>query len=232
MNEYRRYARQMAVAGIGEKGQRRLSAAKVAVIGCGALGSLVSMYLAGAGVGEIVIADFDTVDISNLQRQVFFSEAEAGCKKVVSLARRIRDLNSTVEVTALDVMITLKNGAELLGDADFIIDATDNPASKYMTDRLCRELDKACCIGGVEGMRGQLITILPGDERYADIFPDLPEDPGLTPCTVAGVLGPAAGTVASLQAAEAIKFITGGRLCRHSLLDFDLSEMRFSQFDL
>lgn len=81
-------------------------------------------------------------------------------------------------------------------------------------------------------MRGQLITILPGDARYSDIFPDQPEDPGMAPCSVAGVLGPTAGVVASLQAAEAIKFITGGTLSRHKLLDFNLADLRFTQFEV
>lgn len=229
---FKRYSRQMAVDGIGESGQRKLSEAKIAVIGCGALGSIVSMYLAGAGVGELIIADFDTVDISNLQRQVFFSEFDAGLKKVEVIAARIKALNSEVKVRANDVMVTAKNGGEIVGDADFVIDATDNPASKFMTDRLCGTLAIPCCIGGVEGMRGQLITILPGDARYSDIFPDQPEDPGMAPCSVAGVLGPTAGVVASFQAAEAIKFITGGTLSRHKLLDFNLADLRFTQFEV
>lgn len=227
MDDMKRYRRQMAVSGIGADGQRVLRNATVAVIGCGALGSLAAMYLAGAGVGRLVLADFDTVDISNLQRQLFYKENQAGQKKVVLLGRMVSELNSEVEVVVQDRMITRKTGIELLASADLVIDATDNPASKYCTDYLCKELSKPCCIGGVEGMRGQLITILPGDERYADLFPDMPDDPGLTPCTVAGVLGPAAGVVASMQAAEAIKFFVGAQLCRHKLFDFDLASMRF-----
>lgn len=201
------------------------------VIGCGALGSVASMYLAGAGVGKIGIADFDTIDTTNLQRQFFFSEQDAGRKKAEVLARRMRALNSEIIVHVYDKFITPKCGEDILRGYDFVIDGTDNPASKYMTDRLCERLALPCCIGGVEAMRGQLISILPGDARYREVFPDLPEDPGLTPCSIAGVLGPAAGVVASLQAAEAIKYLAQtGELCRNRILDFDLRTMTFETF--
>lgn len=231
MEENRRYRRQIAIDGIGETGQRKLREATVAVIGCGALGTVAAMYLAGAGVGKLILADFDTVDISNLQRQLFYSEAEAGKKKVHLLAGKVKSLNSEVEVTALELMVTPRNAPELLKGADFVIDATDNPASKYAVDAICDQLALPCTIGGVESMRGQLITILPGDDRYRDLFPDMPANPGLTPCSVAGVLGPAAGIVASLQAAEAIKYIVGQPLLRQKLLDFDLSRPAFALYD-
>lgn len=228
-----RYKRQMAVEGIGKEGQERLMRGSVMVIGCGALGSLAAMYLAGSGVGRIGIADFDTVDVSNLQRQLFFSEAESGKKKCSLLAERMRSLNSEITVEEHHLFLTPKVGKEILCDYDFIIDATDNPASKIMTDRLCEEIGKPCCIGGVEGFRGQLLTILPGDERYREIFADIPEDPGLTPCAIAGVMGPAAGVIASLEAMEAIKYLSGcGKLCRNRILDIDLRDLRFSSVEL
>lgn len=219
--------------GIGKEGQERLMKGSAMVIGCGALGSLAGMYLAGAGVGRIGIADFDTVDISNLQRQLFFSETESGKKKCLLLAERMRALNSDITVEEHHLFMTPKSGREIMREYDFIIDATDNPASKYMTDMICQELGKPCCIGGVEGFRGQLITILPGDERYRDIFSDLPEDPGLTPCSIAGVLGPSAGVVASLEAMEAIKYLSGcGILCRNRIFDIDLRDFRFSVLEI
>ncbi len=228
-----RYSRQIAIEGIGKEGQDRIRKGSVMIIGCGALGSVVAMYLAAAGVGRLILADFDTVDLSNLQRQIFYAESETGEKKVLLLAKRIRALNPEVEVEVIQNLITLKNGAEYASHADFIIDATDNPSSKYMTDKLSESLGIPCCIGGVEALRGQLITIFPEDIRYRDLFADLPQDPGLTPCSIAGVLGPTAGVVASLQAAEALKFLSGhGKLNRNAILDLDLSNQRFTLLNL
>lgn len=232
--EYKiRYARQRALPGIGAEGQKRLTEGSVAVVGCGALGSLCAMYLAGAGIGRIAIFDFDTIDISNLQRQLFFSTEEAGLSKAVILEKRMRALNPGIEVVRHECLINASNAAELLEGYDFIVEATDNPATKYLIDEISEQLSIGCCIGGVREFSGQVTTCMPGGTRYSDIFPERPDAGGFTPCGLGGVLGPAAGTVASIQASEAIKHISGcGSLLDSRILTFDLLDDTVSVLDI
>lgn len=218
-----RYSRLEMLEGIGPSGISKLNSSKVLVVGCGALGSLCAMYLAVSGVGHLAIADFDTVDLSNLQRQLFFDEKSLGLLKTNVLADRIRAINSTIEVNELQEMITPEKAINLFADFDFVIDASDNPATKNMTASVCERLDVPYCIGGVREYSGQVMSWAPGHKGYGELFGDVPRCSGFTPCSLAGVLGPAAGVVASVQAAEAIKNITGvGNMLHDKLFTFDL----------
>lgn len=222
-----RYARQIAIPEIGSDGQEKLRASKVFIIGCGALGSMAAMQLAGAGVGEIHIADFDTVDVSNLQRQLFFATSDCGAGKIEIIGQRIQSLNPGVRVISHPAMVTESKAPELFGSCDFIIDGSDNPETKYMTETVCRRLGKTCCLAGVSGFSGQVMTCAPGTAAFSDIVPPGASG-GLLPCSLAGVLGPAAAVAASVQAAEAVKFITGaGTLLTDALLTFNLAENSF-----
>lgn len=195
----RRYVRNINVDGIGIEGQTRIAEGSVAIIGCGALGSLSAMQLAGSGTGRIRIVDFDNIDISNLQRQLFYTESETGCSKSETLASRIHALNSEVKVETVNKFMTESNSAEILRGIDFVIEATDNPASKYMVDGICRKFGLPVCIGGVEGMRGQVMTVMPDSKtRYPDLFGEA-ENPEILPCSIRGVIAPTAGIVASVQ---------------------------------
>lgn len=209
MNQNTRYSRLASLPEIGPEGVAKLQEARVAVIGCGALGSLCAMYLAASGVGNINISDFDTVDLSNLQRQLFFTEADLGKPKALVLRDRMLALNSGVSVNVTQEMVRPANAGDFLAGCDVVVDGSDNPATKLMTDRLAAEYGIPCVIAGVRGFELQVMTCLPGGTRYADIFGDAPACNGFTPCSIAGVLGPTAGIAASLQAAEAIKLITG-----------------------
>lgn len=229
--QQRRYARLEALEGIGAEGVSRLRDGKVLIVGCGALGSLAAMYLAASGVGRIAIADFDTVDISNLQRQLFFSEDMLGKKKADQLADRMKAINSEVDVKKIPRFITKSLAEEYFADYDFIIDGSDNPATKLMTASVCERLGKPYCIGGVNGFSGQVMSWKPGYPGYAELFGPITACSGFTPCTIAGVLGPAAGVVASVQASEAIKFIAStGKPLWGRLLNFDLSDSAFNVF--
>lgn len=224
-----RYSRQRAVAEIGEEGQALISAGSVMVVGCGALGSMVAMQLAGAGVGTIGIADFDTVDISNLQRQFFFATSDAGEPKALLLKRRMEALNPEIEVNLHEGMVTRTSALEIFSPYDFIVDATDNAASMRMVDEVSLTLGKGCCLGGVSGFTGQVTTCVDKESRYSDIFPEA-TDEGLLPCSVAGVMGPAAAMVASIQAAEALKYLTkSGSLLVGRLLVVDLLKDSFTE---
>lgn len=228
-----RYSRLAALPDLGPEGVAALSKAKVLVIGCGALGSLCSMYLAASGVGYLAIADFDTIDISNLQRQLFFSERDLGKPKTEILAERVHSLNSSIHLQAISSLITEQRARRLFPEFDLIVDGSDNPATKLLTDRLTRESGRCCVIGGVKEFQGQVCSFRPDSIPYVEMFGDSPDSTDIMPCSIAGVLGPAAGVVASIQAAEAIKIITGAgdplfnSLFTINLLDLSSSLIRF-----
>ena len=209
-----RYSRTIAVPGIGEEGQQRLCDASVLVVGAGALGSVVALYLAGAGVGHIGLADFDTIDISNLQRQIAYAEDQAGERKVAALAARLRALNTTISVTEHPVLVTARNAATLFADYSHIADCTDNPSTKHLMAALAQQCGKPCVTAGVSGFTAQVFTTLPGAPSYNDMFgePDRSNPagcPAFAPCGADGVVGPAAGVAATCQCTELIKLITG-----------------------
>ena len=218
-----RYSRLMSLPGIGAEGVEKLRSGKVLVVGCGALGSLCAMYLAASGTGTVGIADFGTVDISNLQRQLFYDERCLGQPKCATLAGRIRAINSETAVNEYPRMFNESSAAGIFADYDFIIDGSDNPATKLMTAPVCQRLGIPYCIGGVREFGGQVRSWSPGHTGYDGLFGDTPQCTGFMPCSVAGVLGPAAGVTASVQASEAIKHLTGcGKMLYDRLFTFDL----------
>ena len=219
-----RYSRLAAIPSFGEEGVRKLRESRVLVIGCGALGSHCAMGLAASGIGNICIADFDTIDLSNLQRQLFFDEQTLGKSKCGTLASRMHALNSEVIINQYDCMINEKSAFETFANYDFIIDGSDNPATKLMTSKVCERLGKPYCIGGVKEFSGQVMSWEPGHCGYSELFGDTPGCTGILPCSVAGVLGPAAGVTASIQASEAIKHLAGcGKMLYDKLFTFDLN---------
>lgn len=225
-NQKQRYSRLVSIPEIGEEGVRKLNASHVLMIGCGALGSMCAMYLAASGVGHITIADFDTVDISNLQRQLFFTEQDLGKSKAQVLAARINALNSETQVTVLEKLIRSPRDLGDITEYNVIIDGSDNPHTKLLTDRLSADSDVPCVIAGVRGFECQIMTCVPGSVRYADVFGEDAACSGFTPCSIGGVLGPTAGVAASLQCAEAVKIIAGtGKPLTDRLLAMNLLDM-------
>ena len=228
-----RYSRLAAIPELGSDGVARLRDGKVFIVGCGALGSLCAMYLAASGVGTIGLADFDTIDLSNLQRQLFYSEDKVGTSKLAELCNRIKSLNSEITIDAHHEMITASKASEIFPDYDFIIDGSDNMSTKLMTARACEELAVPYCIGGVEAFSGQVMSWAKGHIGYSGLFGDRAVCSGLLPCDISGVVGPAAGVVASYQAAEAIKYLTGvGTMLYDRLLNFDLAAAESSVLEI
>lgn len=228
-----RYSRMIAIPEIGISGIEKLNRSKVMIVGCGALGSLCAMYLTGAGVGELTIADFDTIDISNLQRQLFFETEDAGNFKAEKLSQRITALNPQCNVICLREMITASRAKELFRGKDFIIDATDNPSSKAMTDSVCFELDIPYCIGGVSGFKGQVTSWKHGFARYSEIFNPQSAQNSYMSCSMGGVIGPIAGVVASVQSSEAIKHLSGvGEMLYNKIFIIDLLTMQSSVLEV
>ena len=203
----RRYSRNIMLEEIGTEGQKSLLSSKIAVVGSGALGSIASLYLAGSGIGTIAIADFDTVDISNLQRQVAFSEEDTGLKKVLATANRMRALNSEITVIPVDAFLTPKNIEEFVSQYDVVIEGSDNPDTKYLVSQSCEKLHIPYCIAGVSQFYGQIMSWRPGCLGYKDIFPQPAQEGDYLPCSLGGVCGPFTGVIGSLQAVEAIKIL-------------------------
>lgn len=217
----------------GLEGQQKLKKSKVLVVGAGGLGSPALLYLAAAGIGTLGIADFDTVDISNLQRQVLFTIHDVGTNKALAAAQRLAQLNPLVQCVTFTNPVTAANALEILQPFDVIIDGTDNFATRYLLNDSCILLDKPLIYGSILRFEGQLAVLnyrWPDgtySSNYRDLFP-LPPDPTSTPnCEQAGVLGVLPGIIGSMQANEAIKIAAGiGEPFADRLLLFDSATLQ------
>lgn len=218
-----RYERQLLLDGFDESSQQRLLSSKVLLIGAGGLGSPVAFYLGAAGIGTLGVMDADEVSISNLQRQIMYTTPDIGQKKVELLSQRVHQLNPDVNIITYPFFLDKENAAELVSGYDFVIDATDNFASKYLINDTCLSFGKAFTMGGIHGYSWQLMTHIPGSSCYRCIFPEVPASPSQHPNPV---LGTVAGMMGTLQATECIKYLTGtGGLLTDRLLTFDTLSM-------
>lgn len=231
--QYRRYNRHIILDGFGSEGQQRLLDSKVLIVGAGGLGSPCALYLAAAGVGTIGIADADTVSISNLQRQVIHFSNDTGKMKVNSAQEKMQRINPDIRVIAYPTYLTAENAAEILPAYDFIIDCTDAFASKYLISDACVLLGKPYCIAGIVGYAGQIMTHMPGTACYRCLYPAPPPEDQVETCSMVGVLGSAVGTIGTLQATEAIKYLTGiGTLLTNAVITYDALSVQFQRFDI
>ncbi len=209
-----RYDRQARFAPLGEKGQRRLAEGKALVCGCGALGSVVAETLVRAGVGFVRIVDRDFLELNNLQRQVMYDEQDVadGLPKAIAAANKLRRINSDVKVEPVVADVTYRNIADLASDVDVVVDGTDNFAVRFLINDFAVKQVKPWVYGGCIGAEGQTMTILPGDSAcLACLMSDAPP-PGTTPtCDTAGIVAPIVGVIASIEAAEALKILSGHR---------------------
>src|SRR5262245_25922338 len=207
-----RYSRQMRFYGVGEAGQKKLLAARVTLCGCGALGTVLANVLVRAGVGCVRVVDRDFVETSNLQRQVLFDENDVveNMPKAEAAARKLTAINSSVTVEPVVPDIDRTNIEELCRDADLILDGTDNFEIRYLINDVAVKLGKPWVYGGCIGSHGQVLAILPGQTPCLRcVFEAAPSPGEAGTCETAGVLGPIVNIVASLQATEAIKMLTG-----------------------
>ncbi len=231
--EILRYSRHLLIPEVGLDGQRKLKSASILVIGTGGLGSPVALYLAAAGIGRIGLVDFDTVDSSNLQRQVIHGTAALGTLKVESARRRMLDLNPTIQVDVYNEPFTSANARQIAEPYDLIIDGTDNFPTRYLSNDLCVLTGKPNVYGSIFRFDGQ-VSVFDAKRGpcYRCLFPE-PPPPGLVPsCAEGGVLGVLPGTIGTLQATEAIKLILGigdtliGRLLLYNALDMSFEFVR------
>lgn len=230
-DQLERYSRHILLEEIGGRGQEKLLASRVLIIGVGALGAPAAIYLAAAGVGTIGLADADVVDITNLHRQVIHFTSDVGKPKVISAAEKIRALNPDVKVKTHSEWVTAKNIAGMIADYDFVIDGTDNFAAKFLINNACVLGNKPYSHGSIMRFEGQTITVRPGISAcYRCAFPEPPPDGAIPTCVESGVLGVLPGVIGMIQATEAIKFLLGlGELLTNHLLTYDARALSFQK---
>jgi adenylyltransferase/sulfurtransferase len=233
-DEVQRYSRHLIMPEVGMEGQRRLKAARVLCIGAGGLGSPASLYLAAAGVGTLGLVDFDVVDVSNLQRQVLYSTADVGRRKLDAAKARLTGLNPEVNVVTHEVALTSANALQIFRDYDVIVDGADNFPTRYLVNDACVLLGKPNAYGSIFRFDGQAsVFATTGGPCYRCLYPE-PPPPGLVPsCAEGGVLGVLPGIIGTIQATEAIKIIIGaGQTLAGRLLLFDALTMSFRTLKL
>lgn len=229
-----RYSRQMVLPEVGEKGQAQLAAARVLLIGAGGLGSPAALYLGAAGVGTIGLVDHDTVDRSNLHRQVMHTDARVGLRKTESARQAITAINPHITVNTHDVRLHSGNVEGVFSDYDIIVDGSDNFPTRYLVNDACIKLGLPNVYGAVERFEGHVAVFgIGGQPCYRCLFSEPPPPDLAPPCSEAGVLGVVPGLVGQLQALEVLKLILGfGETLQGRLLRIDARTSRFRQVAL
>lgn len=220
-----RYARQVVLPEIGSAGQARLRQTKVAIVGCGALGSAAGEILARAGVGQITLIDRDLVELTNLQRQVLYTEADVGQQlpKAEAMRRHLTEINSSISVTAITADLNYRNARELLAGADLLLDGTDNYLARLLLNDVALELLIPWIYGGALGTTGMVMPIIPGRTPcFRCLVPELPAVGQVDTCDLVGVLGGVTVTVGAVQATEAIHLLVHPESVPLQLLEFNL----------
>lgn len=207
-----RYSRQILYPPIGVEGQKKIAAARVLIMGCGALGTAIANHMARAGVGLLRIVDRDFIEENNLQRQTLFDEADiaAGLPKAVAAERKLRQINSQISVEGIVADVNYTNVEELVRRADLVLDGTDNFETRFLINDACVKHGVPWIYGGCVGSSGMTMNIIPGQTPCLRCVWEEAPPPGFAPtCDTAGIIGPIAGVVAALECAEALKLLTG-----------------------
>jgi molybdopterin/thiamine biosynthesis adenylyltransferase len=205
-----RYARQITLPAIGKEGQTRLGDASVLIIGAGGLGAPASLYLASSGVGQLLINDFDTVDASNLPRQVLFRDGDVGKGKAITTKKHLQAINPNINVIAIGDRLNRDALPELVASVDAVLDCTDNFASRWLINEVTYTHNKPLIVGAAIRWEGQ-VTVFRNDQTGGPCYRCLynEEDENLNNCTGQGIVAPVAGTVGTMMATEAIKVLLG-----------------------
>lgn len=234
-DQIERYSRQIMIPDLGGKGQIRLQQSRVLIVGAGGLGSPVALYLGAAGVGTLGLIDPDRVELSNLQRQILHTTLDLNDQKVASAKDKISKLNPDVEVVTYPVRLEEDNAATIFSGYDFIVDGSDNFPTKFLVNDIAVSMDIAFSHAGIVRLRGQTMTVVPRKSAcYRCLFREAPAPEEILTCQQAGILGAVAGTVGSIQATEAIKYLAGFEegLLTDRLLTYDAKSMMFHMVDV
>jgi molybdopterin/thiamine biosynthesis adenylyltransferase len=233
VQEYLRYNRQMMLPEIGDEGQEKLKKAKVLVIGAGGLGCPILQYIATAGVGTIGIVDFDKIEIHNLHRQILYTESQVGQVKATTAKATLETLNPLITVVAFEEKLTSENASTILQDFDFIVDGSDNFATRYLVNDTCVALGKTLVYGSILGFEGQLATFNHnGTKNLRDLFPEPPNPKDVPNCSLNGVLGTLPGMIGTMMAHETLKLIMDlptleNELVLFSTLNWNFTKIKF-----
>lgn len=234
-DELARYSRHLILPEVNVDGQRRIKAARVLCIGAGGLGSPAALYLTAAGIGTLGLVDADSVDASNLQRQILYGTDDVGKPKLEKARARLLEINPGIEIVRHDARLTGANATEIIAPYDVVIDGSDNFPTRYLSNDVCVFARKPNIYGSVFRFEGQASVFAPhlGGPCYRCLFPE-PPPPGAAPsCAEAGVLGVLPGIIGLIQATEALKLILGaGETLAGRLLHFDALKMKFREFNL
>lgn len=233
-NQLNRYHRNILLPTLGPCGQEKLLASKVLLVGAGGLGAPAALYLTAAGVGSIGVIDHDRVDLSNLQRQVLYKTSDIGRSKADAARDALQALNPDVCITPYPERLTSSNAIARIKGYDFVIDCTDNFATKFLIADACHFSKTPYSHAGISAFTGQLMTVLPGVTTcFRCVFTEPPPTDLVPPPSTQGVMGVLPGVIGSLQATETIKFLTNqGDLLTDSLLTYDALSMTFRRMNV
>jgi adenylyltransferase/sulfurtransferase len=230
-----RYIRQIIFPPLGAAGQERLLAARVVIVGCGANGSVIANTLARAGIGTLVIADRDFVELNNLQRQILFDEDDAarGTPKAIAAAEKLRRVNSAIQVEGIVTDVNAENIEDVIAGATLVMDGTDNFETRFLINDACVKRNIPWIYAGAVASYGMTMTIVPGETACLRCLFQREPPPGTLPtCDTAGILTPIVGVMASIASAEAIKFIAGAGTRNAGIVNVDLWENTFDAFTI
>ncbi len=233
-SQLERYSRHILLDSVGVEGQQKLLGSRVLIVGAGGLGAPAAMYCAAAGIGTIGIVDADAVEVSNLQRQIIHFTDDLGSAKVSSAREKMEAINPDVTVEPVKAFVNASNIVDIIEGYDFVIDGTDNFATKFLINDACVMQGIPFSHGGILRFNGQTMTVLPKESAcYRCVFHKPPPKNMIPTCSEAGVLGAVAGMLGTVQAAEALKYITGaGDVLADALLTFDALPMNFRKVRL
>lgn len=232
--EQLRYSRQTMLSQIGEQGQLQLRKAKVLIVGIGGLGNPVSMYLAAAGIGKLLLVDGDNIELTNLQRQVLFNEEDIGENKADSAAEKLAKQNPDVDIEVIDEMFDQELCDYYLTDVDVVIDCTDNIQTRYLLNQACIDHKVPLIVGAATGFDGQQMVIDPRDENsacYQCLFPESEKAPANN-CQTVGIIGPVLAIIGGMQALQTIKLLTNNSVTLSQLNLFDGLANQWQQFTI
>lgn len=231
-DHFSRYSRQIFIEEIGIEGQKKIRSSKVLVIGAGGLGSPVIQYLAAAGVGTLGVADFDEVELHNLNRQIIHTENRVGLSKVKSAETFVKELNHQINLIGIEEKINGNNAEEILSHYDVIVDGSDNFSTRYLVNDTCMKLKKTLVYGSILGFSGQVAVFNHnGSKNLRDIFPEPPFDEDVPDCDSLGVLGALPGMIGSMMALQTLKIITNLPVNVNQLTLVDTLSWRFQVID-
>jgi len=229
-----KYSRQIILNKIGEQGQIALTKATVLIVGVGGLGNPAALYLAAAGVGKLILCDGDNIELSNLPRQILFSEQDINNNKADSASDKLQQQFGDCDIEVLDEMFDQELADYYLPNVDLVLDCTDNISSRYLMNQVCIQHKVPLIIGAATGFDGQHLMVNPRDENsacYHCLYPSSEKAPANN-CQTAGILGPVLSIVSGMQVLTAIKFITGNKVPINQLSLFDGLTNQWQQFNI